>query len=107
MYFFLHVMEIKKSFYILDRRDFLYLTELIHEILPQEPKDIYYSPAKFGQTASGKLYDAYNNLRKRLSQSGLLKRRVYVSKNNEGTFQQGNPTHVKTDLHTIMSSLWY
>ncbi|XP_075160623.1 uncharacterized protein LOC142233553 [Haematobia irritans] len=74
--------------FVLTRADYIYISDLICKLFPQEPKDIYYSPAKFGQKASGKLYDAYNNLRKRLSKSGFLKRRGYQPKTIPGAVFQ-------------------
>lgn len=74
------LIRVRILIFRLNRYDFLFLAELIKTIFPQEPKEIYYSVAKFGQKAAGKLYDAYNNYRKKLSQSGFLKRRAYISK---------------------------
>lgn len=82
----------------LNRYDFLFLADLIIQILPHEPKDLYYTLAQFGQKASGKLYDAYNNYRKNLSQCGFLKRRAYSSKTVECIASNGKNPITKTIL---------
>lgn len=44
------------------------------EIFPSELKETYYVPFTKGHLARGKLYDAYNNKRARLSAAGVIKR---------------------------------
>lgn len=52
------------------------LAESIVEIFPTEVKETYYVPFTKGHLARGKLYDAYNNTRARLSASGVIRRRI-------------------------------
>ncbi|KAI8114693.1 hypothetical protein CVS40_12959 [Lucilia cuprina] len=60
----------------LQREDFLELSQSIVEIFPSEVKGTYYVPFAKGHLAKGKLYDAYNNARAKLSAAGVIKRRV-------------------------------
>ncbi|XP_023308149.2 uncharacterized protein LOC111689919 isoform X1 [Lucilia cuprina] len=58
------------------REEFMQLAESIVEIFPSEVKETYYVPFTKGHLARGKLYDAYNNTRARLSASGVRRRRI-------------------------------
>lgn len=52
------------------------LSQLIVEIFPYEVKETYYIAFRKGHIAKGKLYDAYNNYRARLSAAGIIHRRT-------------------------------
>ncbi|XP_075163647.1 uncharacterized protein LOC142236260 isoform X2 [Haematobia irritans] len=63
---------------LLHREDFLQLSQFIVEIFPSEIKESYYVPFQKGHLAKGKLYDAYNNMRTKLSAAGIIKRRIHT-----------------------------
>ncbi|XP_073822254.1 uncharacterized protein isoform X2 [Musca autumnalis] len=66
------------------KEDFVQLSQSIVAIFPLEIKETYYIPYSKGQLAKGKLYDAYNNHKFKLSAAGLLTRRgIKKSNNNE------------------------
>ncbi|XP_073822260.1 uncharacterized protein [Musca autumnalis] len=54
------------------KEDFIKLSEEIVDIFPFEIKETYYIPFTKGRLARGKLYDAYNNYRRKLNTDGLI-----------------------------------
>ncbi|CAD7080222.1 unnamed protein product [Hermetia illucens] len=60
---------------MLQRSDFEKLAGFIVDIFSDEAADTYYRKYSNGKIASGKLYDAYTNQRKKLAKNGLIIRR--------------------------------
>lgn len=61
------------------RPDFINISEVICKIFKHEIRETYFASAsKKGKTHSGKIFDSYNNTRKKLRDAGIANRRSYT-----------------------------
>ncbi|XP_073822426.1 uncharacterized protein isoform X2 [Musca autumnalis] len=63
------------------KEEFEKLSQSIIDVFPSEVIETYYVPYTKGHLAKGKLFDAYNNKRTKLSSQGLINRRTNLKKN--------------------------
>lgn len=67
-------------FHRLTKEQFIALSKSIVIIFPSEIPEAYFVPSQRNQLARGKLWDAYNNFRTKLSLAGIIQRRNKINR---------------------------
>lgn len=88
----------------MNRDQFSSLAQQIVEIFPNEAVETYFMPCKPKQLARGKLWDAYNNLRTKLSAAGLIQRRPRITNTISKTITINESVEKEIDWNVIQNN---